>query len=147
MQAHAVRFRFWYNPCMDIFVTPSGVVLINATPHPITFRLDGGEEHILLPSGATLPATPEEEIALVRQGVTLVRTVFRPSDQGWKELAAILRQYPNALVVASIISAQAYGYPVVGLIATPDTARKPVEDRRYRADRFTVFGNVPEDGP
>jgi len=123
--------------------TVGGVTVINATPHEVTF-LAGETEIVVPPSGATLKADASDEVVGRVGDAEIVRVAFRRSAEGDAELASIRAQHPDALIVGSIISAQAFGYPVVALVAAPGHERLPPNQRRYRADRFTVFGDLPD---
>jgi hypothetical protein len=120
------------------------VTVVNATPHEVTFLVGGEEIVVVPPSGATLKASPNDEVVGSVSGAELVRVAFRRSAEGDAELTAIRAQHPDALIIGSMISAQAYGFPVVALIAAPGEERLPPTQRRYRADRFTVFGDLPD---
>ena len=120
-----------------------GVTVVNATPHEVTF-LVGETEVVVPPSGATLKADASDEIVGRVGDAEIVRVAFRRSAEGDAELAAIRAQRPDALIIGSMISAQAYGFPVVALVAAPGHERLPPNQRRYRADRFTAFGDVPD---
>lgn len=120
-----------------------GVTVVNATPHEVTF-LVGENEIVVPPSGATLKADPSDEVVGRVADAEIVRVAFRRSAEGDAELAAIRAQHPDALIIGSMISAQAFGYPVVALVAAPGHERLPPTARRYRADRFTAFGDLPD---
>jgi len=124
--------------------TVGGVTVVNATPHEVTFLVEG-TEIVVPPSGATLNADPSDEVAGRVGDVEIVRVAFRRSAEGDAELKAIRAQHPDALIIGSIISAQAFGYPVVALVAAPGRERLPPNQRRYRIDRFTVVGDLPDD--
>jgi len=123
--------------------TVGGLKVVNATPHEVTFLVEG-TEIVVPPSGATLNADPSDEVAGRVGDVEIVRVAFRRSAEGDAELKAIRAQHPDALIIGSIISAQAFGYPVVALVAAPGHERLPPTRRRYRADRFTAFGDLPD---
>ena len=123
--------------------TVGGLKVVNATPHEVTF-LVGENEIVVPPSGATLKAAASDEVVGRVGDADIVRVVFRRSAEGDAELAALLAQHPDALIIGSMISAQAFGYPVVALVAAPGHERLPPTQRRYRADRFTAFGDLPD---
>jgi len=123
--------------------TVGGVTVVNATPHEVTFLVEG-TEIVVPPSGATLKADASDEVVGRVGDAEIVRVAFRRSAEGDAELAAIRAQHPDALIIGSMISAQAFGYPVVALVAAPGHERLPPTARRYRADRFTVVGDLPD---
>lgn len=115
----------------------NGVELLNCTPHPVAF-LDGGELVTVEPCGATLMAKTVETPAGNRGLAALVRTTFQTSLQGEEELAEIERD-TEALVLGSIISAQAYAGRVVGMIPAPGFERAASAEKRYSTEKFTTF--------
>jgi hypothetical protein len=123
--------------------TVGGLKVVNATPHEVTF-LVGENEIVVPPSGATLKADADDEVVGRVGDADIVRVVFRRSAEGDAELAALLAQHPDALIIGSMISAQAFGYPVVALVAAPGRERLPPNQRRYLIDRFTAFGDLPD---
>lgn len=119
----------------------NGVVALNCTPHGIKF-VDDGKEVLVEPCGATLKANAcETEVSGAPVGAQFVKAVFEPSPEGLAELAEIETTAPAGVVVlASIISAQAYPGRAMGMVPTPETVRSAPADKRYRTDRFTTFG-------
>jgi hypothetical protein len=132
-------------------VTIDGVQIINCTPHEIRFQAANGDIVTVEKSGYTLAAKPVEQVVEVRDGTTFVTTVFAGSPQGEQELQAVEAEYPNARIVGSIISAQAYKGRVVSLVPVPGTERSAPQDKRYLPNKFNVFepesrwGNPPAD--
>lgn len=126
-------------PCIE---TGFGVIgIVNATPHPIKFDTASGIVEIA-PSGYTLLATPEEEVVDHPIGgcFTAVKTVFKPSEKGWAEIAEIKSKYGGGtVIVGSIISAEAYPSEVYSLVITPGLERAAPQDKTYRSDKFNVF--------
>lgn len=116
-----------------------GVGIINATPHEIRFLDKAGNVVSIGKSGYTLPAVPVEEIVQTVNGVTFVRTVFKPSPQGEEELRELEREYPDALIIGSIISAQAFPGKVKALVPVPGKERVPPTEKVFLADKFTLF--------
>jgi hypothetical protein len=125
----------------DIVYQIDGIKLINCTPHAIVFRNKAGDNIIALASGYTLKANAVENVlSTYENGLTFVQTTFVPSEEGIKELNELELLYPYVDVfVGSIISAQTYPGQVVSLVPTDDTIRSDIKDKRYRADKFTVF--------
>ncbi len=116
----------------------NGVQLLNCTPHAITFK-DGEAEVTVEPCGAKINARAEETEVERRGSATLVKTSFVQTEQGLAELAEITSQAPDALVVGSIISAQAYPGRVVGMTAAPGFERVPPTEKRMSCEKFTTF--------
>jgi hypothetical protein len=116
-----------------------GVTIINATPHDIWFLNNNDDPVIVEKCGKTLAANPVEQSAGERHGAALVKTVFEPSPQGEKELTELEAAHPNALIVGSIISAQAYPGRVVGLVPVPGMERAAPQDKRFLPNKFITF--------
>ena len=116
----------------------SGLRIANCTPHTVRFA-DGDQVVTVEPCGATLLATPSEKIAgsCATPPVTLVRTVFTPSSEGYDELLEI--EAANVFAVGSIISAQAYPGRVWSLVPVEGFERKPPAEKLYRSDKFNIF--------
>lgn len=123
----------------SIVALPSGVRVINCTPHSLIFKIGETSIVVALPCGAKLMANTLVGSAGTRFGAQLVKTEFVNSLEGLDELAEIERRAPGVLVIGSIISAQAYPGRVVGVIATPGYERVPPAEKRVRPDKFTVF--------
>jgi hypothetical protein len=114
------------------------VGVINVTPHSITFEWDGEPVNVST-SGVVINATPQETVIEERFGATLVRTVFVGNDDSERDLMALRRRFPRALLVGSIIAAQAYPGQVVAMVPAPGFERVPPADKRMRPDKFTTF--------
>lgn len=111
-------------------------MIINTTPHPITFRRADGADFTVQPCGFMLNARAVEESAGTRAGVALVKTVFKPTPEGEEWLAT---QPADALIIGSIVAAQAYPSRVLALTPAPGFERVPVAEKRCNPDKFTVF--------
>lgn len=114
--------------------------IVNVSPHPMTFQSSDGETYSVPPSGVVLNATPTEELASSEDGVEFVRVVFTASEEALAQLAELERKHPGALIVGSIIAAQAFPGRVYGMIAAPGFERRPPEEKRMRDNKFTTFG-------
>jgi len=126
-------YALWWN----------GVTLVNCTPHELKFTngitLQGNQE-----LADILKAKPVEEEVKQIMGIRLVRTEFERTKEGELLVTRVRHfneQYPTKpiLLISSIISAQAYGFPVVSPITTPETSRKPPAERVVYIDKFNVY--------
>ena len=118
-----------------VTVLSNGVKVVNSSPHPFVF--DDGT--VVPPCGATLNARFIERETGTDGTVTFVVTDKVPTEEG----TAFLDAVPDGvLVLGSLIAAEAYGFPVVQPVPTPETAGRGTApaDRRVRSDRFTRFG-------
>lgn len=117
----------------------TGREIINVTPHPITFA-DGDGVIVIPPCGTVISATPEEtEVPSPFPGVTLVRTAFVPNDEAVAALDSLEAAHPGAIIVGSIIAAQAFPGRVLAMVPAPGFERVPPAEKRMRLDKFTTF--------
>jgi len=113
-----------------------GVEFINTTPHPINFLSEEtGKEYQVEPCGVILSATPEEK-DFQFSPVKLVKTIFKPSQEGLEFLKTIPQ---GVVVVGSIIAAQAYPEQVVAMTPAKGFERVPPAEKRMNLFKFTVF--------
>ncbi|MEX0569075.1 MAG: hypothetical protein Q6363_007965 [Candidatus Njordarchaeota archaeon] len=131
-------FKQFANLDVDVLETDSAY-LINTSPHELKF--DDGS--ILLGNvelAKILKAAPKEKVIKTVNTVTIVKTEFVPEEQGI-ELVQKIRELNKelskpVLLISSIISVQAYGYPVVSPITTPETSRLPPAQRVVFKNKF-----------
>jgi hypothetical protein len=109
---------------------------LNATPHEL--RLDDGQ---VIPGSVELAkilsARPIEKEVNKIPDFTIVTTEFVTTPEG-RELVKIANEF-KIILIGSIIAAQAYKFPVVSPIATPETSRLPPEQRIVFSRKFNTF--------
>lgn len=116
--------------------------IINTTPHSITFQSPQGLVYVVDPCGTLINAKADEvEVGQHRtqSGVTLVQTKFTADPVSSDALSKLEIEHPDAIVVGSIIAAQAYPGRVFALVPVEGYERVPPDQKRMRDDRFTVF--------
>jgi hypothetical protein len=120
-----------------MFELPNGVVIHNATPHPITFQHPhDADATIIVPPHGIINASVIECVVTVNRGVTYVGIDFKKTEDG----IAMLQSIPDGVVVVgSIIAAQAYGGEVVAMTPAPGFERVPPAEKRMNPDKFTTF--------
>jgi hypothetical protein len=123
---------------LKAIVFSNGVRVINCTPHTLVFR-DGEVDVTVEPCGVLVNARAIETPAGKAGEAQLVKTQFLTTPQGEDELAEIETGVPGALVVGSIISAQAYPGRVVGMTPAPGFERVAPAEKRMSTVKFTVF--------
>ena len=124
---------------MSNFTTFSnGVVIINVTPHAITF-LDGETVVNVPPSGLLINAKVVEEVVETTSFITLVKSTFVGNDEGRAIIETIKAENPDVIIIGSIIAAQAYPGQVMGMISAVGFERVPPDQKRMRIDKFTTF--------
>lgn len=116
---------------------PGGVIVYNVTPHEIRFKCE--KEVIVAKSDGIVNALIENQVVYKDGRYTLVS--FKPKEmkEGRQLIDAIHEECPEALIVGSIIAAQAYPEEVVS--SKPfRSARFDKSNRNLVQSRlFTVF--------
>ena len=116
----------------------SGVTVVNSTHHPITFmELDG--THVTVPSSCIINATVKETVVKSVNGIDFVKSTFVGSEEGAEIIEQIHAINPEALIIGSIIAAQAFPGDVVGMTPCKGFERKPPAEKRMSTVKFTVF--------
>lgn len=115
--------------------------IINVTPHPINFLNNDGTEFEVPTSRWVISASTTERIVEKRaDGVVLVETVFVSTDEGREAINEIYSEYgPDAIIVGSIIAAQAYPGQVVAMTPAAGFERVPPAEKRMNPHKFTIF--------
>ena len=114
-----------------------GVMIFNTTPHPISFGV--GDEVKEVPTSVLINASSSEEVVKVEGGVQFVRTKFTGNEEGHALIAAMKEAYPEAIIVGSIIAAQAYPGEVVAMTPLPGYERVAPAEKRMNPRKFTTF--------
>jgi len=114
--------------------------IINTTPHPITMQNQAGMVYTVEPCGVLVNARPVEEPAGIHpSGAELVRTRFVADAASEEALTRLEAENPDAIVVGSIIAAQAFPGRVLAMVPAPGFERVPPTEKRMRDDKFTTF--------
>lgn len=71
--------------------------------------------------------------------VTLVKVAFSASPEAEAILARLEAENPGAVIVGSIIAAQAFPGRVLAMVPAVGFERVPPDQKRMRMDRFTTF--------
>lgn len=117
---------------------PNNVTIFNATPHTIRFWEEGWEQPIEVETDAVVSASAQENVVSVKNGITYVETTFTPiRDENYKKAFDAYQE--DAVVVGSIIAAQAFPGIVVAMTPAPGFERVSPDQKRMNPDKFTVF--------
>ncbi len=116
-----------------------GVVLVNTTPHEISFLSESGEVINVPPCGALINAKVVETEAGEMGSVKLVKSQFVADPASGEVLALIEAEFPTAIIVGSIIAAQAFPGRVFGMTPAPGFERMPPSEKRMSVKKFTTF--------
>lgn len=121
---------------------PNGVVVVNTTPHPLSFMHDESEDQCFtVPSspGCIVNARPQEVEVGKQDQVTFVGVQFEKDADTATAIAELLTEQPEVIIIGSMIAAQAYPGQVCAMVAAPGYERVPPTEKRMRMDRFTRF--------
>ena len=114
--------------------------IINVTPHPVTMQDQAGRVYTVEPCGTIINARPVEEDAGIHpSGAELVRTRFVADPASEEALARLEQENPGAVIIGSIIAAQAFPGRVLAMVPAPGFERVPPAEKRMRDDKFTTF--------
>jgi hypothetical protein len=122
-----------------------GIVFVNTTPHPITFKPDDGSEFIIEPSGYVISArTSEKHVrpeGMKDYPLEFVESSFVADEGDKKKIQEIKDVYPGqkVLIIGSIIAAQAFPGEVVAMTPAPGFERVPIAEKRMNPDKFTIY--------
>ena len=113
-------------------------VIYNVCPHEIQFTDDDGEQYFIKSCGFALTANVVTKTLFTQKGIEYVEIVaYEPTDEGLEWLRRVRGVAPDALVVGSLIAAQAYP-GVLAMVPHSESRGKTKE-----ASKFIVF---PPDG-
>ncbi len=117
------------------------IKIINTTPHAVTMvTLETGEVYSVPPCGTLINAKPVEITGYGKRcGATLVSVRFVADEANTAMLEKLEQENPNAIIIGSMIAAQAFPGRVLAMIAAPGFERVPPDQKRVRDDRFTIF--------
>lgn len=132
------EIMFDFTNCSRVF---GNKVVVNTTPHPITFALGDGVAIVPNAKEALLNARAVEEVV----SDDLVRTNFVGTDEGSdlitdiQNWAAEMHPGKTLRIIGSIIAAQAYPGAVVGMTPAPGFERVAPAEKRMSLEKFTTF--------
>lgn len=127
------------NGTVVIATEVEGHIYINTTPHSVNC-FDSKENLVILPPCGTLVnARSVQEVVGSIDGVSLVKTRFEADTKADEFLAGLKSVASNAVVIGSIIAAQAYPGRVFGLCPVPGYERVAPSEKRMRLDQFITY--------
>ena len=120
----------------------NGVVVVNTTPHAITFQNPEGN----LVSVPICDLLINASASSVDVGKLFCKTEFSGTDDGREIINAIetwfvetYHEGETLVIIGSMIAAQAYPGQVFGMVAVPGYERVAPAEKRMRCDKFTTF--------
>ena len=81
----------------------------------------------------------EEDLPLFDKAEKLGLENFSAFVTREKALAKLEQENPDAIIIGSIIAAQAFPGRVLAMVPAPGFERVPPAEKRMRDDKFTVF--------
>lgn len=120
----------------------NSVVVVNTTPHPITFQNPEGE----LVSVPVCDLLINASANSVDVGKLFCKTEFHGTDEGKEIIRTIEKWFTETytsgetlVIIGSMIAAQAYPGRVFGMVAVSGYERVAPAEKRMRCDKFTTF--------
>lgn len=120
----------------------AGKIIVNVTPHPITFGTDdGGVVSVPCSSIIVNAKATEKEVA-----DDLVTTIFEKSEEDIKKIADIKKWYGEKFadsskplrIVGSIIAMNAYPGVICGMVPLKGFERVPPDQKRMDPHKFNI---------
>ena len=90
-------------------------------------------------SGIIIIADSMEEVVYENEELKLVTPTFISTIGGEDAIQYINEKLPGAIIVGSIIAAQAYPKKIVAMIPHPDFVRVPPAEKKMLTNRFTIY--------
>ena len=123
---------------MEATTLSNGLTIVNVTAHEFRFLMPSGTIEAVPPSGVRIDAQAEETVTIER-GMAFVTPMFVPNAAGLEALASIEAEYPNAIILGSLLAAQGYAGRIAMAIAAPGYERVPPAEKLVRSDKFTRY--------
>ena len=123
-----------------IYREVEGNIIVNVTPHPITFGTDDGGTITVPCSGIIVNAMTIER----RIDDELVTTEFAKSEEDVKKIARIEKWYESKdewdglRIVGSFIAMNAYSGVICGMVPLKGFERVPPEQKRMDPHKFNI---------
>lgn len=119
----------------------NGVKVVNTTPHAITLVDSSLSFQVSVPSsGALVNAKVQtQDVDSNIKGVTLNTPKFIADTTTLTILQQFKHDYPDVVVIGSILACQAYTGLVYGLIAHPDFQRVAPADKKMLYNSYTIY--------
>lgn len=130
-----------FNKLVQGIVTAGNISVVNTTPHPVCMVSSDLSMQTTVPvSGMLINAKAvTSSVDSGINGVKYQKTSFVADDDTMDMLKAFKAQYPNVVIIGSLIAAQAYPGLVVAMVAHPDYMRVPPQDKKMLIDTYTVY--------
>lgn len=117
----------------------NNVTVVNCTPHPIRFKDITGEVVTIDNDPEYLINAQVLEETIDDNGITYATPTFVGTQEGDAIIAKIHLEHPGAIIIGSIIAAQAYPGQVCGMTPVPGYERVAPDSKLMRVDKFTRY--------
>lgn len=118
----------------------NGEVIYNVTPHELDVWDEEEKKMYTVLTDDVINARAESELLEKRENYVIVHMNYHPTEYGVEVIQRIRRECPRAIIIGSVIAAQAYP----GEVFAPSPV-KYSRDRKYKkfgaihSNRFTSF--------
>lgn len=109
---------------------PSGLVVYNVTPHPISFWC-GVDGIVVARSDGVVSAKRLKEVLSSSDYYEVVKVTYDRTEGGKRLVEKLRKENPKALIVGSIIAAKAYDEIVAPLFIDTPTSKKLVSSKQF----------------
>lgn len=123
---------------------PNRLKVINVTPHDLVFDDQSWIHPIRVPTHVIVNAKPVSYVQWTRQSasspIEFVFVDYEETAYGRKLIDRIKEEFPDAVIVGSVVASRAYAGDIVTPVPLDGTReQKGQRSRLMRADRFSVF--------
>lgn len=129
------------NKLVQGIVQVGDISVVNTTPHAVCMVSSDCSLQTTVPvSGVLINAKAvTSQVDSGISGVKYQHTSFVADQDTMDTLKAFKTQYPDVVIIGSLIAAQAYPGLVVAMVAHPDYMRVAPQDKKMLIDTYTVY--------
>lgn len=125
---------------------PNGVRIYNMSPHPLSFEDEESGSVTIAPSDGVINAIIKTELVKDCGSYSLSYNTFHATREGSYIIHGIRKEDKAAVIVGSIVAAQAYVGQVVAPVPISGNRRDKSSNRTVRSNRFTTFKRSNNNG-
>lgn len=128
---------------------PNGIEIVNATPHVLVFWSPDWKEEVRVESDTIINARPLTRFhsrARDNENVVFSSVQYVEKEQGREILDDLRKEHPNAIIVGSILAAQAYPEEVCAPVPYVQKTRDRKGEQKLNPYLFTIFSKENENG-
>jgi hypothetical protein len=117
---------------------PSGLLIYNATKHDMLFWVEG-TGIVNVPYDYAISARPVYREVASRGVYNLLSIKNQPTDNGWRLIKKIRKEYPDAIIVGSAIAAISYPGEVYAAVKLRSSPEYGTHEQLFSASSFLVY--------